>query len=139
MTGCDCVRLKEVVLNAHVGCTEEERLVTSSIVIDVDMWADLEPAARSDDITAAVDYRRAYEVIASVGSSREFNLLEALAGRVAGELMKTFDLHMVTVRARKPNPPVGGIVGWAEVEITRRRSAPSSRGNPGRGRRADDS
>jgi dihydroneopterin aldolase len=133
------VRLKEVLLCAHVGCAEEERRVARPILLDVDMWADLEPAARSDDIAVAVDYARAYEIIASVGSSREFNLLEALAGQVAGELMKTFELDMVTVRARKPNPPVGGTVGWAEVEITRRRSAPSSRGDPGRSRRADAS
>jgi dihydroneopterin aldolase len=48
-----------------------------------------------------------------------------MAGRIAKELAGKFDVDEVTVRVRKPHPPVGGIVGAAEVEITRRPSGNS--------------
>jgi len=46
-------------------------------------------------------------------------LLEALAGRIAKDVLERFPAEEVTVRVRKPHPPAGSVIGAAEVEITR--------------------
>ena len=47
------------------------------------------------------------------------HFMMALAERIAKEVIASFPVAEVTVRVRKPHPPVGMLVGSAQVEITR--------------------
>ncbi len=54
--------------------------------------------------------------------ARKYRLLEALAGTIAKGLMREFfNVEAVTVRIRKPHPPVKGVVDYVEVEMTQMR------------------
>ncbi len=50
---------------------------------------------------------------------RDFNLIEAVAETIAGQLIDAYDVEEVVVRVRKPGISAGGIVGALEVEICR--------------------
>lgn len=115
----DRIRLSGITLYGTHGVTPAEREVGRPFEIELELALDLSAAAESDDLTATVDYAAVCEVVREVHEAGPYHLLEALAGRIAKRILSEFAVSEVTVRARKPHPPVGSVVGAAEVEITR--------------------
>jgi dihydroneopterin aldolase len=66
------------------------------------MWVDLAAAARSDAIEDTLNYRSvAKRVLAFVQQGR-FQLVEALAGGIAGLVLAEFGIERVRVTVHKP-------------------------------------
>lgn len=118
----DKIRLANMRFFTHHGVHEEERRLGQQISVDVELAADLERAGRSDDLAETIDYGSVYDIINEVATGRQFRLIEALAQRIAEALLERFAAQEVVVRVRKEDPPVGGLVDHAEVEITRRKT-----------------
>ncbi|MEJ2495186.1 MAG: dihydroneopterin aldolase, partial [Ignavibacteriaceae bacterium] len=54
---------------------------------------------------------------------QKYYLIEALANKIADELLKKFErINKVVVKIRKNNPPLGGVVDCVEVEVEKERS-----------------
>ena len=54
---------------------------------------------------------------------QKYYLIEALASKIADELLRNFvKIEKVNVRVRKNNPPLGGVVDCVEVEVEKSRS-----------------
>ncbi len=115
----DVIRLTDIALYGYHGVSAAERQVGRMFEVDVEMVVDLGVAADTDDLGATVDYAAVYAVVQRVHEGGPYQLLEAMAGRIAKQILGAFPVEQVTVRVRKPSPPVGGMVGEAEVEITR--------------------
>ena len=64
-------------------------------------------------------YKAVYELVAQIQGGHSFRLLEALAHAVAEGILQHFDVSQVTVRIRKAAVPLGGLIDYAEVEVTR--------------------
>ena len=106
----------------HHGVHQHERELGRAISVDVDLSLDLAPAGNSDDLSDGLDYSRVYSLVKQVIESGPYQLLEALAEKIAQRILKEFaPVSEVLVRARKKEPSVGGWVEAAEVEITRER------------------
>jgi dihydroneopterin aldolase len=118
----DTIRLTDIALYGFHGVTPAERQVGRLFEVDVELQLDLTAAAETDDLGATVDYAAVCEIVRRVHEAGPWHLLEAMAGRIAKEIAGAFPVEEVTVRVRKPHPPVGSLVGTAEVEITRRKS-----------------
>jgi len=117
----DWIRLTDIALYGCHGVTQAERQVGRLFEVDVELRLDLAAAAETDDLGSTVDYLAVCEIARRVHEAGPYHLLEALGGRIANEVMSAFPVEEVIVRVRKPHPPVGGIVGEAEVEIVRNR------------------
>lgn len=117
----DRVSLSNMVFYAYHGAFDSERELGQRFEVDVDIRTDVRRAGQSDDLDLALNYVHVYTIVKDVVEERTYNLLEAMAERIAGEILDAFDVVDVTVRVRKPDAPVGGIVDYAEVEITRSR------------------
>jgi len=115
----DRIRLSGITLYGTHGVTPAEREVGRPFEIEVELALDLAAAAETDELTATVDYGAVCEAVRRVHEAGPYHLLEALAGRIANTILGEFAVGEVTVRVRKPHPPVGSVVGAAEVEITR--------------------
>jgi dihydroneopterin aldolase len=115
----DRIRLHNISLYGCHGVSAAEQQVGRPFEVDVELVLDLGAAAETDDLGATVDYAAICEVVRTVHEAGPYRLLEAMAGRIAKEIVGSFPVQEVTVRVRKPHPPVGGVVGAAEVEITR--------------------
>jgi dihydroneopterin aldolase len=119
MMARDRIRVLNIALYGRHGVTEAEREVGRPFGVDAEMAVDASAAAESDDLGTTVDYGAVCEVVRGVHEAGPHRLLEAMAGRIAKEIVERFPVAEVTVRVRKPHPPVGVIVGAAEVEVTR--------------------
>lgn len=103
--------------HSPIGCLECEKLHGNDMVVDFRCEYDISAAAASDRLEDTLDYSAVYEVIASQMSS-EANLLEHVAGRIAGELKERFpELTHFTVKVSKKNPPVTGVAEWSSVTL----------------------
>ncbi len=116
----DRLRLQNMVFYTYHGAFAAEKELGQRIEVDAELHLDLRAAGTSDDIETAPNYAEIYALVKEIVEEREFCLLEAIAETVAGELLAAYEIEAVTVRVRKPNPPVGGLMDCAEVELTRR-------------------
>lgn len=103
------------------GVLPAEQELGQRFIVDVEMTCDLEAAGRSDDLSKSVDYSRVFDLVAGIVTGRPYKLIEALAERIAGEILAGFAVEEVLVRVKKPQAPLGGVFSWVAVEITRRR------------------
>ena len=79
----DKIFLSALTVECIVGIWEWERRVKQTVIIDLEMAADIRRAAASDRIEDTIDYKRvAKRLLAFVGES-QFQLVETLTERIA--------------------------------------------------------
>ena len=115
----DRISLLDIMVYGRHGVSDEEQAIGRPFAIDVEVSLDLRQAGVTDDIGATVNYAALCEVVRQANEAGPCRLLEAFAERIAKEVVASFPVAEVTVRVRKPHPPVGMLVGSAQVEITR--------------------
>lgn len=118
----DVITLAAMQFYARHGADEGERQLGQRFEVDLELYADLATAGASDDLADAIDYRAVYERIAA-RFAQPCQLLEAVAERIASEVLGNFAVRAVVVRVRKPSVPIGGVLAYAQVQI-RREAAP---------------
>lgn len=115
----DRISLHGVKFYSHSGMHSFEKDVGQLFEIDVDCYADLSKAGKSDHINDTINYPLLFSMVREVMEGSRFNLMERLADVIAEKVLKSFPVEVVTVRCRKPRVPVKGFLDYAEVEITR--------------------
>ncbi|HET9090761.1 MAG TPA: dihydroneopterin aldolase [Acidimicrobiales bacterium] len=103
------------------GVLPEERERAQPFEIDLDIEADLGPAASSDDLGRTLDYGVLAASVAALVEKESFQLLEALAEAVASLVLEHPLCEAVGVRVRKLRPPVALDLGSVAVFVHRRR------------------
>jgi dihydroneopterin aldolase len=90
--------------------------------VDVVLELDLAPAGTTDDLARTVDYGAVFAATRAVIEGPHVALLETLAERIATAVLAgSAPASAVTVRVRKPEAPLPGVLAWAGVEIRRTR------------------
>ena len=118
----DIIRIKNASFYAYHGVASDEQNLGGKFEIDVEIHCDLSAAAERDSLKRTVDYEAVYASIQRVVTAKKYYLLEALGHAIAkGILMEFPATKVVTVRVRKPHPPVKGVVDYVEVEISESR------------------
>ena len=119
-TATDRILIKDLMIRCILGLSEEERREKQDVVINLILWADLEPAAASDHIEDAVDYRAVKKRIIALVEESKYHLAETLADRIARMCLEEPAVQQVQVTVEKPTAlRFAHSVG---VEIVRRRS-----------------
>jgi len=121
----ECVVTDRVVLTGlrvrgtH-GVFEHERRDGQEFVIDATVWIDLDTASRSDDLADTFDYGALATRVAEIVGGPACNLIEAVGGRIAEEVMADQRVHAVEVTIHKPQAPIP--LNFADVAVVVRRS-----------------
>jgi 7,8-dihydroneopterin aldolase/epimerase/oxygenase len=119
----DRIVLSKMVFMGRHGVLESEQSDEQPFEVDVELYLDLGPAGMTDDLAKTIDYRDAFELCRAAIEGPSKLLLEALAESIASGLLTRFrgaGVGEVTVRVRKPEVALPGILDYAGVEITRR-------------------
>ena len=101
-TVTDYVSVKDLSVRAVIGVHAWERDVEQTLLVSVDMAADVRTPAASDDLADALDYSAVAATIAAVLREGKFRLIETAADRVAGRLLTDFPLSWLRLELRKP-------------------------------------
>jgi dihydroneopterin aldolase len=114
----DKIFLSQLSVECIVGIWDWERRVKQTVILDVEMAADIRKAAATDHIDDTIDYKRvAKRLLTFVGES-QFQLVETLTEAIAKVIVTEFGVSWVKVRLNKR----GAIRGARDVgiEIERR-------------------
>lgn len=115
----DTVFLHNLKVDAEIGVYDFERGKRQRLLFDIELEFDCQPAGQSDDLTDAIDYAAVAETVRQIAEGSSYQLVEALAERVAAELLEQFAVTAVHLCLGKP-----GAVADADsvgVAIERRR------------------
>lgn len=117
----DKIFLSGLEVETIIGIWDWERKIRQTVVIDLEMAADVAKAAETDSIEGTLNYKNVAKRLQSFVADSEFQLVETLAERIAGIVTDEFDVPWVKVRINKP----GAIRGARDVgiEIIRGRDA----------------
>ena len=115
----DKIFLRELKVETIIGIWDWERKIRQTVVIDLEMSADIAKAAATDDIKDTLDYKGVAKRVQQFVSDSSFQLVETLAERIAGIIRDEFDVAWVRVQVHKP----GAIRGSRDVGIDIERGA----------------
>lgn len=99
----DKIVIKDLLLRGIIGINDDERIKEQDILINVEMYTDIRPAAASDHIADAVDYKTTTKrIIDHVAASSDF-LVERLVTDIARLILaENPTVAQVMVRVEKP-------------------------------------
>ena len=114
----DKIFLSQLSIECIVGIWDWERRVKQTVVIDVEMAADIRRAAATDSIDDTIDYNRVAKRLLSFVGESQYQLVETLTEQIARVIVTEFGVTWVKVRLNKR----GAIRGARDVgiEIERR-------------------
>ena len=109
----DIIFLNDLRIDTVIGIYEWERNTKQTVIFDIEMAADINNAARSDNVDDTVNYKTVAKRIISYVSEAEFELIETLAEKVAGILLDEFKVPWCRLRVNKR----GAVRGARDVGI----------------------
>jgi dihydroneopterin aldolase len=120
-TVTDYVSIKDLSVPAVIGVHDWEREIEQTLVISVDMVADVQKAAASDNLADALDYSAVASTITAIVRDGKFHLIETAAERVAERLLADFPVTRLRLELRKP---IANASYTAAITIERTREIP---------------
>ena len=109
----DIIYLHDLRIDTVIGVFDWERRIRQTVILDLEMAADIQRAAASDDLADTLNYKAvAKRLIDFVGHS-EFQLVETLAERVAELVLKEFSVPWLRLRVNKQ----GAVRGARDVGV----------------------
>ncbi len=99
----DKIAIKDLLLRCIIGVYDEERLKPQDVLINIVLFTDLRPAGASDDIADAVDYSAVKRSVMAMVEQSSYQLIEALAERIAAICLEAPRVQQVQVSVEKPS------------------------------------
>lgn len=109
----DKIFLDELRIETIIGIWEWERRIRQTVIIDLEMSADIAEAAATDDVADTLNYKLVAKRLQEFVGNSSFQLVETLAERIAGIIRDEFDVAWVRVKVHKP----GAIRGSKDVGV----------------------
>ena len=109
----DTIFLHELKVDTVIGIWDWERKIRQTVVIDLDMAADIRKAAKTDSVDDTLNYKLVSKRVQQFVADSSFQLVETLAERVAELIIGEFDVSWLRVKVNKP----GAIRGARDVGV----------------------
>lgn len=113
------IALEGIHFHAFHGYYEEENLMGGEFLIDIYVTtASVQKAAMSDDLDGTVNYETIY-FICKAEMKKTSKMIETVAQRILDRLVYQYGdkVQSIKLRLKKLNPPLGGKVACAYVEL----------------------
>lgn len=117
----DKIRIEKIHTFGYHGVFPEEKENGQNFYITLTLSLDLKPAGTSDELAKTVNYAAVIARVVEIVSAKPgFNLIEALAEKIAGTLLAEFPLlKSIDVEIHKPEAPIPTPFGDISVRISR--------------------
>ena len=109
----DTIFLHDLKIDTVIGIWDWERKIRQTVVIDLEMSADIARAAATDSVEDTLNYKSVAKRIQTFVGESSFQLVETLAEKIAQIVREEFGVQWVKVRVNKP----GAIRGSRDVGI----------------------
>lgn len=102
--------LENIRIYSNHGCLDEEALIGSDYLVDLEIDADLSKSAQTDELNDTVDYVHLNKIVKEEVSIRS-KLLEKVADRILQRVRNEIPMaNYAKIKLSKMNPPIGGNV-----------------------------
>ncbi|MCB5273021.1 Dihydroneopterin aldolase [Arthrobacter sp. SO5] len=118
----DQIKLSGVTAVGHHGVFDFERRDGQPFIVDAVLHLDFTAAAASDDVLDTAHYGEVAECIRGWITGEPLNLIEALAVRIADDVLRKFPVAAVDITVHKPKAPLE--VEFGDVAVSVRREQP---------------
>jgi dihydroneopterin aldolase len=85
-----------------IGIFDWERQVKQTVVLDIEMSADIRKAARSDSIADTLNYKAVAKRVLAFVAASQFHLVETLSEHIAMLILDEFEVDSVRIVLSKP-------------------------------------
>ena len=115
----DKIILKGIRFHGHHGVPEAERHVGGHYEIDATLGCTLANPGRTDALADTVNYAKVVARIVEIGTQQSFQLIEALAEKIAAVILEQFAVDEIHLIVKKLHPPIDQPIEYFAVEIFR--------------------
>ena len=116
------IKLENIRVFTNHGCLKEETAIGSEYRVDLEVKANLQNSAKSDELIDTVDYVLLNRIIKEEMSIAS-KLLETVAKRILDRMfIESEMITKATVAISKINPPIGGDVEMVTIKMSQKRS-----------------
>jgi dihydroneopterin aldolase len=98
----DKIFIRALKTEAIIGIFDWERQVKQTVVIDIEMAADIHKAALTDAIADTLNYKGVAKRVLAFVEASKFHLVETLAEHVAMLILEEFAVEWVSIVLSKP-------------------------------------
>jgi len=112
-TTVDIVYIRDFRIETVIGMFQWERRIRQTLSLDLEMAWDIKPAANSDDIHDALDYKAVSTRLKAHVEAAEYQLVERLAESIWLILRDEFHVPWLRLRVSKP----GAVKGAQDVGV----------------------
>ncbi|MEU6265824.1 dihydroneopterin aldolase [Saccharopolyspora shandongensis] len=123
----DRITLTGLKVRGNHGVFDHEKRDGQDFFVDITVWIDLGEAAASDDLQKTLHYGELAERAAAIVAGPSRDLIEAVAGEIADDVMTDERVHAAEVTIHKPSAPIP--LTFGDVAVTIRRSRRGGRGS----------
>ncbi len=116
----DIVFIRDLRIDTVIGIYDWERKIRQTVVLDLEMGADISRAATTENIDDALDYKAVSKRLISFVEESEFQLVETLAERCAAIIREEFGVPWVRLTLNK----IGAVSAARDVGVIIERGDP---------------
>jgi len=109
----DIIYLKELKIETVIGVYDWEREIKQTVILDLEMGADIRKAATTDKLEDTLNYKAVAKRLIEFVSQSEFQLVETLAERITEIVLNEFSVPWVRLQLNK----IGAVRGSRDVGI----------------------
>jgi len=117
LNALDTIFIRALKTEAIIGIFAWERQVKQTVILDIEISADIRKAARSDAIDDTLNYKRVAKRVLAFIESSQFHLVETLAEHIAMLILEEFGVAGVSITLSKP----GALRGSRDVGVMLKR------------------
>ena len=88
----DIIYISDLRIDTVIGIYDWERRTTQTVILDIEMGADIKKAAAADTIDNTLDYKAVTKRLTTFVQESEFQLVETLAENIADILVREFKI-----------------------------------------------
>lgn len=118
----DKIIIKDLEVFANHGVHAEEKTLGQLFVISLEITADIETAALTDDLEYTIHYGNVCRDIEQFMCENKFNLIETVAFNIIKKIFEKYSFaHSIKITIEKPWAPIAKHIKYVAVEMERTR------------------